>query len=379
MTEPTTTSTRSPKQGATSTPESGSIDARPILFRSEENAWERTEQIRARLYHLIEDTCRNRGIEALVLESDPYIHPAWVKFESWLPAGKGGVTARAEMTVTITTMPYHRYESIYKVEWQKHGRHGAMEKLYEFGECEVAAMIDWLLSLPKISVWSNQVKRILDPVQLRQRWWDALKPFNEVVAIRRDWPRNVSLVLAGTGALLVLFGFARIDGMANRLSGAVSPFNLPATSQVFGLSGFDGTITPFYLPVALQVPFGLPVLGGMVKPAIDNASTAGRTVGSSMEMGRWDGTLDEMDYRFDGGEPQDKETDEATDMTAFGLAMMLPGVVGLVMVIRAPRFTRSAGKPLADPRTLFYLDSWQTVVFGAGHDGVRSDRSKLPS
>src|SRR6185436_15960525 len=86
------------------------VDVRPILTRSADNAWERTEQVRTELYLLLERLCRARGMEALVLQSNRYVHPAWVRFESWIPIDEPGVTARAAMTVTISTVPYHRFE-----------------------------------------------------------------------------------------------------------------------------------------------------------------------------------------------------------------------------------------------------------------------------
>jgi hypothetical protein len=57
--------------------------------------------------------------------------------------------------------------------------------------------------------------------------------------------------------------------------------------------------------------------------------------------------------------------------TFIGIVLIAIGIVGLVSVYRAPRLVRSAGKPLAEPRFLSYLDAWQTVVFNAGSDAAR--------
>lgn len=54
-----------------------------------------------------------------------------------------------------------------------------------------------------------------------------------------------------------------------------------------------------------------------------------------------------------------------------GLLLLGAGVVGLFIWYRAPRLVRSAGKPLAEPRILSYLDAWQTVIFEAGADAAR--------
>jgi hypothetical protein len=53
---------------------------------------------------------------------------------------------------------------------------------------------------------------------------------------------------------------------------------------------------------------------------------------------------------------------------SLGVLLMLIGLAGWVLVVRSPKLVRSAGKPLAEPRILTYLDSWQTVIFGAGED-----------
>jgi hypothetical protein len=53
-----------------------------------------------------------------------------------------------------------------------------------------------------------------------------------------------------------------------------------------------------------------------------------------------------------------------------GLLFASAGIVGLVTASRAPRTIRSAGKPMAEPRILYSLDSWQTVIFGAGDDSA---------
>jgi hypothetical protein len=53
-------------------------------------------------------------------------------------------------------------------------------------------------------------------------------------------------------------------------------------------------------------------------------------------------------------------------------------LAGLIATARTPQLVRSAGKPTAEPRVLLHLDSWQTVVFGAGDD-VEEIRRRLLS
>ena len=185
------------------------VDARPILRRTENNPWDRIEQIRSRLYHLIEESCRKLGFEALVLESDPYVHPAWVTVESWKPARDGALTMRAAMTVTIVAVPYHRYEAVYRVDWRKLGRSGFVDHLFAFGGRQVTQMLNFLWTEPSIPIVGDPVEPILDLVQLRIKWWQSWKPKNKPVALRTDLAQIGAgwLILAGT--LLMGVGFVR--------------------------------------------------------------------------------------------------------------------------------------------------------------------------
>lgn len=181
------------------------VDARPILRRTDDNLWDRTENLRSQLYGLIEDTCLKLGLEALVLQSDPYVHPAWVKVESWKPEQDGALTARSSLMVTITAMPYHRYEAVYRVAWEKQGRGGMKDHLYAFREHEVAQMLRVLLTGPSLPPFGDgEVKWILGPLQLRTEWWQLWRPRNKVVALRQDWARAASGALLVAGALITL-------------------------------------------------------------------------------------------------------------------------------------------------------------------------------
>src|SRR5437763_982421 len=82
---PAVPSTRTSLTPSSSAPQP--IDARPILHRTEDNIWVRTSQIRDQLYEAMSQVCAAEGIEALVLKSGPFVHPASVRFEAWMPAG----------------------------------------------------------------------------------------------------------------------------------------------------------------------------------------------------------------------------------------------------------------------------------------------------
>lgn len=175
------------------------IDARPFLLRDRENIWERTQKLRSNLYELIEDKCRMLKVEALVLQSGPYEHPAWVKFESWFPSENKAITMRSSMTVTIYTKPFHQFESIYGIDWHKLGHEGKVIEVYKFGEKEIGEIIDFLCFFDKGMIWPGKVNAILKPVQLRQKWWQFLKPKNHIKSLKFDLilPGSVALVIIG--------------------------------------------------------------------------------------------------------------------------------------------------------------------------------------
>ena len=175
------------------------IDARPFLLRNKENIWDRTEQLRTNLYELIEEKCRVLKVEALVLQSGPYEHPAWVKFESWFPSENKAITLRSSMTVTIYTKPFHQFESIYFLDWHKLGYDGKVVEIYKFGEKEVGEIIDFLCLFDNRLIWHGQVNSIFKSVQLRQKWYQILKPKNKIKSLRFDWifPGSIAMVIIG--------------------------------------------------------------------------------------------------------------------------------------------------------------------------------------
>jgi hypothetical protein len=205
--------TTSPLQDSLSISRTASrLDARPILCRSRENAWERAEQLRQDLYVMLERICAERGLEALVLQSYPYMQPAWVKFESWIPA-EPAMSARAAMTITILTRPYHRFEAVYKVEWEKHGKKGSVDDLYRCGEAQVTSLLTLLVAPPAPSLTQRRIRRLLSPVQLRQQAHQLWKPRNKVSMIRSDWIHKGSFLSVLAGAAL-LFASLQVPSLA---------------------------------------------------------------------------------------------------------------------------------------------------------------------
>lgn len=428
------------------------IDARPILRRSDSNIWERTANVRADLGRILEKQCSDRSIDALTLQSDPYVHPAWVKFECWLPKTDPAITARSWMTVTVTAMPYHRFEAIYKVEWEKHGHKGVIDQLHTCGEAELAGMVAFLSDAPGNALsglWRSRAFKLLRPVQLRQRAWQIWRPRNKVEGLRRD-----RLALGSVGALLVglmlllaatptgvaqTFARTHLPSVFRAPAGFLTPAVALAATRSFqeqsspgdyvlriGVES-SGVLTDQHPTRANGAPYQLwtyRVRAGdrfvvtLRSDQFDSYLIVGRFDGDTfVPLGQNDDFGEAMNSRLEMTAPESREyvvvasslgpatgrytlrleqpageaepvppaavatTPEATlqfappttvPMTDSnygpGLLFVAFGLVGLVVYGRAPRLIRSSGKPLAEPRFLYSLDSWQTVVFGAGTD-----------
>ena len=427
-------------------------DARPILRRDDSNIWERTEHLRADLERILEKQCRDRSIDALTLQSDPYVHPAWVKFECWLPKTDPAIIARSWMTVTITAMPYHRFEAIYKVEWEKHGHKGVIDQLHTCGEAELAGMVAFLSATPGNALsglWRRRAYKLLRPVQLRQQPWQIWRPRNKVEGLRRD-----RLALASVGALLLgLMGLvaAAPGGVAESIAKGYLPSALRApagalvpTMALAATRSFEEQATPSAYVLRAGVESGgvladrHPTRGNgapyqlwtyraragerfvvtLRSDQFDSYLIVGRFDGDTfVPLGQNDDFGDAMNSRLEMTAPESREyvvvassigpatgrytlrleqaatraeatrppgsgtaslaalqlepfsTGPSTDPSYVpGLLFVAFGLGGLVVYGRAPRLIRSSGKPLAEPRILYSLDSWQTVVFGAGAD-----------
>jgi hypothetical protein len=53
------------------------------------------------------------------------------------------------------------------------------------------------------------------------------------------------------------------------------------------------------------------------------------------------------------------------------LMLLVGGIVGLVVSAKRRMIVKTEGKPLAEPRNLLRVDSWQTVIFGAGDQSAK--------
>lgn len=389
------------------------VDARPILPRSEANLWEQIELQRARLAKAFEEACREQGFDTMVLQSHPYVHPAWVKVECWIPREDPALTARSFATVTLTAVPFHRFETIYKVEWHKNGRDGVVDQVHTF-EDEQARAITEFLCQAEAPRFRDRVRSILRPVQFRQRAWQLWKPINKVDTVRRNRARTASKALLAVSVLMFMGApLATVSSLSGQSSTAPfiqrSPDARPIRANIIESSTLDRADpltqggTPYeawsYLATG-GVPFTIRVEpqsdmvvrlienqpGGFV-PVTEQYFPGGVTdarlqftptghaeyIILPIAAGIPSGAIAYTISVAAASEPP-AGIDASIGFLMFWPLTLIAGVIGLVATGRGPHLVRSAGKPMAEPRDLRYFDSWQTVVFGggAGADDIRT-------
>jgi hypothetical protein len=76
---------------------------------------------RDELFATLRKASRDQGYDALVIKSDPFIQPAWVKIECWIPSAEGKLSGRAWALIKIHAKEFHRHSMEYSVEVHDRG------------------------------------------------------------------------------------------------------------------------------------------------------------------------------------------------------------------------------------------------------------------
>ena len=108
------------------------MDCQPILERKGTDLWSYAARVCNELYESLQLSCENEGIKALILKSEPYVYPMWVKFECWIPKEERVVTERASLVVTVTPKPFHRYPLEFELELNDRGKVKKYPALFSF-------------------------------------------------------------------------------------------------------------------------------------------------------------------------------------------------------------------------------------------------------
>lgn len=174
-------------------------DARPIIPRNATNLWSRAENVRDELYGVFGSVCQRHGIDALVLQSGPFVFPAWVRFEAWKPQDDPLKTERSSAIVTIEPKPFHKFPFEFTVTYTTQNQTRTVRRVASMADAEVEGLI------------AHLVER--GPRPRLERFQDTILQFwrvrNKLEGLRRDalatW--MILLIAAGFFTLAIVVGF----------------------------------------------------------------------------------------------------------------------------------------------------------------------------
>ena len=184
-------------------------DVQPILERRSNSIWARVEQTRDAICDALRQACEQEGFDALVIKSAPFVHPATVTVEGWVPKrpelGRA-VTERGLLVLTIEAKEFHRYELEYTVKLHDRGWSKTYLRLYSFGLENVVQAVRFLLS--------RGPRPRLAGYRLRNMPFELWKPRNKVNVLRMDWLKlaPVILIVLGLGLFSVGIGVLFLIG-----------------------------------------------------------------------------------------------------------------------------------------------------------------------
>ena len=117
------------------------IDAMPLLQRDPSNIWARAAEMRDDIYSMVEASCRDLGIKALVNKSIDFVYPAWVSLEAWFPTGSPGATRRCFGTILIEPKPYSKYEFEVTIQSDRSGKKEQFGPFAPLSQADIAAWV----------------------------------------------------------------------------------------------------------------------------------------------------------------------------------------------------------------------------------------------
>jgi len=167
----------------------------PILKRSKDTIWARVEEARDELFTTLRATCEEEGYEALVIKSGPFIQPAWVKVEAWIPSANGKVSGRAWMTVEIHAKEFHRHPIEYSVAVHDRGWSKSFERLVGFGDYHARQLARFVLGrgpMPPLAT-----------MRVRDQTWKFWRPMNSLDVLATDWMGLSPLILFVLGFVVM--------------------------------------------------------------------------------------------------------------------------------------------------------------------------------
>jgi hypothetical protein len=151
----------------------------PILKRSEDSIWAQVEAYRDELFAAAQQACRAEGYEALLIKSGPFIQPAWVKIECWIPSAEGKLSGRAWALIKIHAKEFHRHSMEYSVEVHDRGWSKTYDRLVGFGAEQALKLATFVLG--------RGPAPLLGPPRVRRHSWQLWRPLNKLNVLSTDW------------------------------------------------------------------------------------------------------------------------------------------------------------------------------------------------
>lgn len=195
------------------------INALPILPRADATVWTNVHNARDTIDSAVKKLTQKQ-INALILKSNDFEFPAWVKIEFWISEGDPLVTERSSAIFWIYPKAFHRYEIEYAIEFDNRGRKKSYKRLHDIDDQDVNQVVRYLIQEGKRPKFVHK--------EIRQSTWQLWKPANKQVAVGWDWLS----VLATTVLVIGIFGiitknlFGMLFGMPLCLVGGVWLYKL---------------------------------------------------------------------------------------------------------------------------------------------------------
>jgi hypothetical protein len=170
-------------------------DVLPILKRSEDSIWSQVEAERDKLFGTLQQACHDEGYDALVIKSGPFIQPAWVKTECWIPTADGKMTRRGWAVISIHAKEFHRHTMEYSVELHDRGWSKSYERLVGFDTHQTTQIARFVLGRGAVPA--------LAPLRVRDQVWQFWRPLNKPDVLGTDWMRFAPVILLILGISLL--------------------------------------------------------------------------------------------------------------------------------------------------------------------------------
>jgi hypothetical protein len=246
----------------------GLQDVLPILKRTADSIWAQVEAKRDELFAVLRSVSTQEGYDALVIKSGPFVQPAWVKIECWIPREDGKASGRAWAVISIHAKEFHRHTMEYGVDVENRGWSKSYDRLVGFQEDHVARLARFVLGRGSAPM--------LAPLRVRSRQWQFWRPLNKLDVLATDWMQFAPMILfvlgvillvplAPLGLLLLIGGFAAVVALKRRRAHVLSsgkpraePRSLHRVDSwqvvVSGLGGQAGTLRSRLLGLIVTAP-----------------------------------------------------------------------------------------------------------------------------